>query len=151
MSTAAVDSASWLHRLLRDAHLRACSVAALALPFLPPDGISGLQLCPFHAWTGLPCPGCGLTRCGSHLLHGHFARAVDYHPFGLVIIPLLFILGILGVLPWRWRERIRGALVPGAVHIRRIFWLSAGVFAAFGLLRSIGVLMGWMDFPATWL
>ena len=46
--------------------------------------------CAFYHLTGLPCPGCGLTRSCTSLLRGHPLDALRYHLFG----PLLF-LGIV--------------------------------------------------------
>jgi hypothetical protein len=45
-----------------------------------------LTLCLFKRLTHLPCPTCGLTRGGLHLLQGHFAQA-------WLCNPLLFSLG----------------------------------------------------------
>ncbi len=39
------------------------------------------SLCPFTVLTGLPCPGCGLTRAGVMLLTLDFAGAFRIHPF----------------------------------------------------------------------
>lgn len=37
--------------------------------------------CPMVALTGFPCPGCGLTRAGIHLMHGEVQSAFRIHPF----------------------------------------------------------------------
>lgn len=42
--------------------------------------------CIFLAMTGIPCPGCGLTRSFLASAHNNFQQAVNYHLFG----PLLF-------------------------------------------------------------
>jgi hypothetical protein len=36
--------------------------------------------CPFHALTGVPCPGCGTTRALVALAHGDFAGALAFNP-----------------------------------------------------------------------
>lgn len=53
---------------------------------LPVNGcVAGMpSLCPFHALTGLPCPGCGMTRSVICLMHGHLHDAVYFHPLGPV-------------------------------------------------------------------
>ncbi|MDR1801653.1 MAG: DUF2752 domain-containing protein [Lachnospiraceae bacterium] len=38
-------------------------------------------LCPVYTFTGIPCPGCGLTRAGKLLLHGDLDGAFHMHPF----------------------------------------------------------------------
>ncbi len=45
------------------------------------------SLCPVVAFTGFPCPGCGLTRAGFMLLRLDFAGAFQIHPF---IYPIVF-------------------------------------------------------------
>lgn len=37
--------------------------------------------CPLVALTGFPCPGCGLTRAGIHLMKGEVQAAFGIHPF----------------------------------------------------------------------
>ena len=51
--------------------------------------LSGLPLCPFRMMTGIPCPGCGLTRATLHALTGDFAGALRFHPLVFVLAPLV--------------------------------------------------------------
>lgn len=61
------------------------AVAALVLhAWVPPDG-AAFVLCPLRRFTGLPCPGCGLTRAFAHLAKGEWSAAVRAHP----LAPLL--------------------------------------------------------------
>jgi hypothetical protein len=63
------------------------------LPILAALGLALLALeipvCPVAALTGLPCPGCGLTRATLALLRGDFARAWQLHPLVFVALPAL--------------------------------------------------------------
>ena len=66
------------------------SITLLAQLWLP----APLQLhCRLHALTGLPCPGCGASRCGELLLSGHWQAAAHVQPllFGgaVLFLPLL--------------------------------------------------------------
>lgn len=45
--------------------------------------------CPFHAATGLFCPGCGGLRMIHDVLHGDFAAAVVDNVVALIGLPLL--------------------------------------------------------------
>lgn len=47
------------------------------------------QLCIFRIFTGLPCPGCGLTRAFILLLQGKILSSLQYH---LLLLPVLFTL-----------------------------------------------------------
>jgi hypothetical protein len=65
------------------------ALAAIAASFVisPHQATDGPILCPFRRFSGLPCPGCGLTRSWVSFAHGDVSAAFDYHAFG----PLLFV------------------------------------------------------------
>ena len=44
-------------------------------------GALRLELCWFHAGSGLPCPGCGLTRSLLALARGQPGQSMLFHPF----------------------------------------------------------------------
>lgn len=44
--------------------------------------------CPVQHFTGIPCPGCGLSRAAAALLHLDFAAAFQYHPMIYVLPPV---------------------------------------------------------------
>ena len=49
--------------------------------------------CPFASVTGVPCPGCGLTRATLFLIHGDWKQSLAMHAFApLLILALLLIL-----------------------------------------------------------
>ncbi|MBS1731176.1 MAG: DUF2752 domain-containing protein [Bacteroidetes bacterium] len=47
--------------------------------------------CPFHALTGLYCPGCGSQRALSALLHGDFMEALHDNLLAMISLPFLFL------------------------------------------------------------
>ena len=58
------------------------------------------SLCPMVIVTGLPCPGCGLTRAGFALLRLDLAGAYRIHPF---IYPIAGYIAVFG-----WNRYIMG-------------------------------------------
>ena len=100
MSRAVAKERSWVRRLMDDLTLRLSAVFILAVILMPAEGL-GVDLCPSRVLTNAPCPGCGMTRSGANLVRGHFLRAVQYHPFGPVLIPIIAVLGFLGLAPQR--------------------------------------------------
>ena len=44
--------------------------------------------CPMVIVTGLPCPGCGMTRSVIYLLTGHVSESIHIHPMGIVVVCL---------------------------------------------------------------
>src|SRR5262249_31354400 len=53
----------------------------------------GLPPCAFLHFTGIPCPGCGLTTSVAHAARLQFYEAIITQPFGL----LVFVLAVLSV------------------------------------------------------
>ena len=54
--------------------------------------------CVFHMLTGLECPGCGSQRAIHSLLNGEISKAIHYNLLIVIIIPYLFIFGLLQLL-----------------------------------------------------
>jgi hypothetical protein len=68
-------------------------------------GISG-WVCPLFQATGVPCPGCGLTRATSAMLVGDWGRMKTLHIFAPVFLAVLAIFGIISFLQDELRETI---------------------------------------------
>jgi hypothetical protein len=149
MSQAVRARHEWLRLMLGDAHLRACAVFTVVMLLMPPEGL-GFDLCACQWYTHAPCPACGITRCGSNMARGHFQRAAQFHPFGPVVVPLIAVLGVMGLLPQRWRRAIRAPFIRRAALLKPLYWGSIYVFVAFGVLRWTAVKYGWTEFPSTW-
>src|SRR5690606_26423686 len=78
-------------------------VAVGAAFFFSPDHIEdGPVICPFRRLTGLPCPGCGLTRSWVYAAHGWWRESFLAHPFGLVLL-----LGVIALVVVVVRARVR--------------------------------------------
>ncbi len=57
------------------------------------------SLCPFHAVTGLECPGCGMTRAMISLGQLKFGAAVGYNLFSMPLFILMMLYVWTGKLP----------------------------------------------------
>jgi hypothetical protein len=141
----------WLTAFLAGRQPRLCLLVLLVVALMPPEKGLGFDLCFFHRSTGGPCPGCGMTRAGSNLLRGNVRRSIDYHPFGLILHPILLGLCAFSLLPGAARRAFALRLLPwqrviGIAHL--VFW---SVFVAFGIARWTAVMADMMEFPANWL
>jgi len=58
--------------------------------------------CPFEAVTGIPCPGCGMTRAMLSLIAGDIGSASASNPFCFFLVFTV----IASILPARWLERV---------------------------------------------
>jgi len=96
-------------------------------------GVS-LWRCSFHTVTGLPCPGCGMTRGMTALLRGRVAEAWHWHPF----TPLIAVGGVLilacCLLPPRPRDRL-AAMVERVEQRTGITIIAIVAMILFGLWR----------------
>ncbi len=87
------------------------AAAGLLLGFLAePSGVPSVNLCQFKLATGLPCPGCGLTRATILMAHGDFTRAWMYNPFILAIFPAMVVLAIYPFIMAQLPERVISGL-----------------------------------------
>ena len=149
MSRAVAKERSWVRRLMDDLTLRLSAVFILAVILMPAEGL-GVDLCPSRVLTNAPCPGCGMTRSGANLVRGHFLRAVQYHPFGPVLIPIIAVLGFLGLAPQRWRRRARAFVVRHQRIFKPLGTAGMAALLIFGAVRWLCVVVGWTSFPASW-
>lgn len=107
--------------------------------FFIPVGHFDVSLCFFYNFSGVPCPGCGLTRSVHFALHGGWLHAFYYHPFGLLASVLIafFVVTAFWRLPGRLFERVKRHTAAGIVVVAvgmiafagfRVWHLRAAIF-----------------------
>jgi len=114
----------------------AIALVALGLSFIfGPDSLPGLDICLFHAVTGLQCPGCGITRAFCAISHGQFAHAWGLNPFAYPFYALAVVALVFPPIFWRVPEKwaIASLLVLAAALI--VFGVFR-VVAGFGLGKA---------------
>lgn len=131
-STTSLAEARSLDRdeVQRSLLLASLGAATLVASFAyAPWAESGPVLCPFRLLTGLPCPGCGLTRSFCAMAHGHLNQALGFHLFG----PALFV-AVVALVP---------LLAFEVATARRIGWLHRALYSQ----RLAGwVALAWMTY-----
>lgn len=98
---------------------------------LSPSSIGdGPVVCPFRTLTGLPCPGCGLTRSWVYLAHGWWGHALAANPFGIVLA--VAVIALVCARLWQIVTEQRGIDVL-ELMIRRpaiaLLWIPWAAFA----------------------
>ncbi len=113
--------------------LSACLLACLLYRHGP--SASWFPGCLFHRFTGLDCPGCGMTRAAHASLHGRFGEAFRFNPVGMVLVSAA-LLGLgLELIGW-----MRGTALPVRFQIgRRGAWWLFGIVMVFWILRNIPI------------
>src|SRR6266850_1900903 len=77
-------------------------VAFAALYAYRPVVLDGPIFCPVRLGTGVPCPGCGLTRAFCFMTHGEFEPALRFNALAPLVIAYLAALWIYyAVDAWR--------------------------------------------------
>ena len=132
---------SWREPDREDRHVAALWALCAGLVVLfRPLWIAGATLappCPWHAWTGWPCPGCGTTRALVRLLHGDVTGAFAVNPLS-TCGAFAFLAGGLAAPAWL---ACGGRAPCFAMHARPIWIgaLAAAFLANWAWLVTVGV------------
>lgn len=118
------------------ASLAAASVAAVAggawlLRTFDPNAAGSLfPPCLFRTFTGLFCPGCGITRMAHALAHGDLVRAIEMNAMVVAMLPVLALMAFNEL-------SARRVLTPAIARplYNAKLWLAAVL--AFGVLRNL--------------
>ena len=83
---------------------------------------TGLQLpeCVFHRLTGLPCLGCGGTRCARSLVRLDFGQAFLFHPGFFLVVTSAALWTVHSAVFWLRRDPLRLRLVVEPPANRRL-------------------------------
>ena len=97
-----------------------------------------LAPCLFAKVTGLPCPGCGLTRGLAALLRGDWQLALAYHLFTPGFVLLGAVITLCAVAPPRLRIKVAGAVerLENVTSFATIFLFAVVIYS---LLRMGGL------------
>lgn len=118
---------------------------AVAASFVLPFEGFGIDLCGVHRLTGLPCPGCGLTRAFVLLANGDWLTAIGSNPFVVVLYPLFVALGVLVLLPSGMRLSVERWLALRAARVGQLYRVGLAAFLGFGSVR-----FAWFLFSGEW-
>ena len=120
------------HRLRR-LLLQAGLILGIGLAYAVFAGLTGLSIpCPFHALTGLLCPGCGVTRMCLALLTLDLSAAWAANPVLLLLLPVLA--ALLARPGARYVKPGRAALSRGE---SALVWGRAAVLLLWGIARNL--------------
>lgn len=136
----------WISTLLRPTVRRLALVAFVGTFFFPTSGL-GVDLCPLHALTGLPCGGCGITRGLALVSQGDLALAVGANPFVLLFWPLLLVLAASALLPARAMAMVERGCLARLPMLSRLGKVLLAAFLGFGIARLLLFLVLAERFP----
>jgi Protein of unknown function (DUF2752) len=121
-------------------------VGALVTAFVvtPALSTSGPTVCPMHLITGLPCPGCGLTRSWVATAHGRISDAFSYNIFGPISFAAMFVF-VVAVGTLMIRKRPAAGVTRALRH--PVVIAVVVVWVLYGVARVIDQLVGGGVFP----
>ena len=140
-------AAGWSHRALLTPFSRWLALAVMVVSFFFPVGGLGFDLCWLHALTGLPCPGCGLSRAVAAVSQGDFLVALGANPFVVFVWPAFLALAVLAVLPGELVRRVEAVLDRAGAPLARGYQVVLLAFVGFGALRFSYFLVMGQPFP----
>jgi hypothetical protein len=82
--------------------------------------VTGVAICPFHAITGIPCPGCGMTRAMLSLGQLQFGKAMHFNPFCIFLLIVMVSIVCFGKIPSWLRHP---ALTRGLLIAVLVYWI----------------------------
>lgn len=110
---------------------------------------TGPSFCPFKLMTGLPCPGCGMTRSVVALLHGDVTGSAYFHPLGVPFVLAMLALAITDAWLW-WRDSRSGQAVRPASWLLERVMTSPGPWVAIGALTLVWLIRLPLYVLGTW-
>jgi hypothetical protein len=132
---------SWAEPLARARKplLLAAGIAAgtVLLAVHDPHAPGSYAYCPFHALTGLWCPGCGCLRATHDLAHGDLAGAWGMNPLWVLAVPVVAVLWL------RWFAAAAQGRPSRPVPVVA-GWVGLAVILVFGVLRNVPAFAPWL-------
>lgn len=131
-----------LATMIRSRAIAAAIGAVLVLQLLSVVVKINAMPCPMLEATGVPCPGCGLTRGAVATLHLDWAALLHYNAFGPLALLAVVIVLIGALLPGRSREAFatRIAWVERHTGITNLCFLALWIYWVVRMMSTRGEL-----------
>jgi len=118
----------------RSLTLSVCSSPLIGAYFFSHTDASSPFQCLFLGTTGIPCPGCGLTRSFMAIAHNNLQEAFHYHLFGPFLFFALFLVCFHLVLELSLRRSVK-AFYGRLFFKRNLQFTFVGAILAYHVLR----------------
>ncbi|GAB3112557.1 hypothetical protein GCM10027055_15760 [Janibacter alkaliphilus] len=104
---------------------------------------NGQSTCLLQMTTGLPCPGCGMTRSWVHLAHGDISGAFAYNAFGPLVMAAT--VAVVGYTAWALLRRRPPERFFDLIRPRPVLVL-VGAWLAYSTWRIVSLSLGYDTF-----
>ncbi len=127
----------WSHQSLFTPSARYLALFSVAASFVLPFQGFGFDICPLHRFTGLPCPGCGMTRAFVLFSSGDPLAAFGANPGVLFFYPVFWLLALVTLLPACAFAAVEQIVSARARAVGQVYRLVLFAFVAFGMARLV--------------
>ncbi len=90
-------------------------------------------ICPLRNLTGIPCPGCGLTRSFMAIARGDFDYALSMHLFGPPLFAAFALAILLMAVELKTGRRLRGTPFRYFQRVENWWWLALLYFGYYAV------------------
>jgi hypothetical protein len=91
------------------------------------------SLCPFKLLTGLPCPGCGITKSLVFIYKGDLEKSFYYHLFG----PFVFLFCIIAIIVLVTELINQKDYFHNLIYNRKLAWFLGSTLAIYHVTRLV--------------
>lgn len=133
-------TASVGERVFAGVVVSAMTAGAIVVRQFDPTHASIFPACPLLKFTGIACPGCGLTRGFHALFHGDVVGALDYN----LILPGFFMF-FLYVYVSHFLTLFRGYGLQWSIKSQVVLWAFFAIAIVFAVLRNLPF------YPFSWM
>ena len=99
--------------------------------------------CPIYSVSGVPCPGCGLSRATTLLLQGHWQAALGMHVFAPILLSAVVLFAVTASMPRRLQQNVLLHVAQIERRSGMIIILLLAIFIYWGL-RLAGVIESYL-------
>lgn len=99
--------------------------------------------CPIYSVSGVPCPGCGLSRAMALFIQGHWHAALGMHAFAPILVFAVMLFAITAGMPRRLRQNMLLYVAEVERRTGMIIILLLAIFIYWGL-RLAGVIESYL-------
>lgn len=117
------------------------TIILMGMHFWQPPEHNLFITCYFKKMTGLPCPGCGITRSLCAMAKGDFVHSLKFHPLGLLIFIAIIVIWLKAIVELMFKrtlvlsinQKTKTIILYAFILLTGIFWmvrlgLTAGLF-----------------------
>ena len=98
--------------------------------------------CPLDFVSGVPCPGCGLSRAMALFIQGKWQTAIEVHAFAPIIVVAVGFLTITAIMPVSLQRQTAQRMAVWERRSGMVTWVVLAMFIYWGLRLS--GLLGYM-------